>query len=168
MLAFWLTSHHDPHLATRRCVTFVFLCNGWFITSAKVFHMAGCAIDQHCLRTDHPINLSFAKSGGALAVRWFDSDRFPNLVCITSDFRQRRFGVYTLHALLILVYAIWWYTRWCFVIFECRIIPVHSFCYQATWPRGYSLDSIVTPLCDAVTFWDISTLVSHLYAPFIC
>ena len=54
MLASRLTSHHDPHLATGQCITFVFLHNGRFVASAKVFHMTGCAIDQHCLRTDHP------------------------------------------------------------------------------------------------------------------
>ena len=62
---FWSTSHHDPHFATRWCVTFVFLHNGWFVVPVKVFHIAGCAIDQHCLRTDHPTNLSFAKFGSA-------------------------------------------------------------------------------------------------------
>ena len=70
------------------------------------------------------ISLSFAKSGGASAVRWFDPDRFPNLVYITSDFRRRESGVYALHALLILVYAIRWHARQCFVIFGCHIIPV--------------------------------------------
>ena len=126
-----------------------------------------CAIDQHCLRTDHLINLSFAKSGDASAVQWLDPDRFPNLVYVTSDFRRRRFGVYAFHALLILVYAICWPARWRFIIFGCRIIP-HSFHYRATWPCGYSLDSAVTLLHIAVTFQYISTQVSYSYAPFIC
>ena len=39
--------------------------------------------------------------------------------------------------------------------------------YQNT-ACGYSLDSVVTPLRNAVTFWDISAPVSHLYAPFVC
>ena len=85
MLAFRFTSHHDPHLAARQCVTFVFLHNSWFIASAKVFYMALCAIDQDCLRFGHPINLSFVKSGGASAFRWFDPDKFLNFVYITSD-----------------------------------------------------------------------------------
>ena len=123
--------------------------------------MAECAINQHCLRTDYPINLSFAKSGGASAVRWYDQDRFPNLVCIISDCRRRRFGVNALHALFILVYANCWRARRCFVIFGCRVILVHGFRYRATQPRSYSLDSTVTPLRDAVTFWHISTLVLH-------
>ena len=168
MLVFQFISHHDPRLVTGRCVTFVFLRNSWFIASAKVFHMAGCAIDQHCLRTDHPINLSVVKSGGASAVQWFEPDGFPSLVYVTSVFWRRRFGVYTLHALLILVYAICWRARRCFVIFGCRIIPVHGFRYLATQPRSYSLDSAVTPLCNAVTFWNISTPLSHSYAPFVC
>ena len=130
--------------------------------------MVGCAIDQHCLRTNHPINLSFTKSGGALAVQWCDPDRFPNLVYITSDFRWKQFGVYALHALLIQLYAICWHARRCFVIFRCRIIPVHGFRYRATRPRSYSLDNAVKPLRDAVTFWVISTPVLHSYAPFVC
>ena len=68
MLAFWFTRPHDPHLATAQCVTFVFLHNGWFIVPAKVFHVAGYAIDQHCMRTDYPINLSFEKSAGVSAL----------------------------------------------------------------------------------------------------
>ena len=167
MLAFRFTSHHDPHLATRWCVTFVFLRNGSFVMSAKVLHMVGYAIDQHHLRTDYPINLFFAKSGGASAIWCFDSDRFSNLVYITSDFRWRRFGVYALHVLLTLVYTIRRCIRRCFIIFGYHIIPVHCFCYWAMWPHGYSLDSEVILLCNAITFWDISTLVSHLYAPFV-
>ena len=77
------------------------------------------------------------------------------------------FGVYAFHALLILVYAICWRARWHFVIFGCCIIPLHGLHYQAMQTWGYSLDSVVTLLCNAVTFWDISTLVSYLYAPFI-
>ena len=74
---------------------------------------------------------------------------------------ERRFGVYAFHVLLILVYAICWCARRCFVIFGCRIIPVHGFRYRAMWLCSCSLDSAVTPLYDAVTFWDISTQVSH-------
>ena len=87
---------------------------------------------------------------------------------ITSDFRQRRFGVYAYHPLLILVYAIRWHTRWCFVIFGCCIIPVHSFRCWATRPCGYSLGSAVILLRDTITFWDRSTSVSHSYALFVC
>ena len=126
MLAFPFTSHHNPHLTTGWCVTFVFLCNGWFVVSAKVFHMAGCAIDQHCLRTDHPINLSFVKSDAASAVWWFDPDRFPNLVYITSDFWRRWFGVYALHMLLILVYAICWHARRTSTIEQCDLAAILS------------------------------------------
>ena len=157
-----------PHLATGWGVTFVFLQNGWFITPVKVLHMAGCAIDQHCLWNDHSINLSFAKSCVASAVRWFDPDRFPNMVYITSDFRRRQFGVYAFHSLLILVYTICWHARRCFVIFGCHIIPVHGLHYRVMWPRGYSLDSVVTLLCSAITVWDISTSVSYSYASFVC
>ena len=49
----------------------------------------------------------------------------------------------------------------------CRIIPVHDFHHQAAPPHCYSLDSAVTLLCNAVTFWDISTLVLHLYTSFV-
>ena len=152
---------------TRWCVTCVFLLNSWFVASVKVFHTAGCAIDQHCPRTDLPINPYFTKSGGASAVWWFDQDRFPNLVCISSDFSQRQFGIYALHTQPIQVYTIGWCTRWCFVIFGCHIIPVHGFRYQAMQPCGYCLDNAVTPLCNAVTFRDISTPVLHLYVPFV-
>ena len=125
----------------------------------RSFHMAECAIDQHCLRTDHPINLFFAKSGGALAVQWLDPDRFPNVVYVTSDFRRRWFRVYAFHALLILVYAIRWHARWRFIIFGCRIIPVYRLHYQATQPHGYCPNSAMTPLRNVIIFWDIGTAV---------
>ena len=160
MLAFRFTSHHDPHLSTRWCVIFVFLRNGWFVASVKVFYMAGCAIDQHCLRTDYPINLSFAKSGGASAVWWFDPDRFPNLVCITSDFWWRWFGVYALHTLLILVYTICCCTRWCFAIFGCRIATVIGYVHT-------KLISVVShfyfSLFPPVIFTPIFTTLTFLY-----
>ena len=43
----------------------------------------------------------------------------------------------------------------------------NGFCCLATQPHDYSLDSTVTPLRDAITFWDISTPVSHSYAPYL-
>ena len=156
MLAFWFTSHHDPHFATGWCVTLVFLHNGWFVTSAQVFCMVGGAIDQYCLRTDHPI-----KSGGASVVWWFDPDKLPNLGCITSDFMRRQFRVSALQVLLILVYVICWHV-------DGVSLSLGVVLYWATWPRGNSLDSVVTLRHYAITFRDVSTLVSHLYAPFIC
>ena len=161
MLAFQFISYH---LTTRQLVTFVFLRNSCFIASVKFFQIAGCAIDQHCLRTDHPINLSFVKSDGPSAVPWFDPDRFPNLVYVTCLQVETVCGLHSSCVAHTGICHLLARARQCFIIFERHIIPVHGFRCQATWPHSYSLDSAVTPFCNAITFWDISTLVSHLYA----
>ena len=129
-----------PHLVTEWCVTFVFLCNSQFVAPAKVFHMAGCAIDQHHLRTD-PYQPVLCK------IWWWISSlvvwprQVPQLGIRFLTSGGDGLGVYALHAQLILVYAICWRARQCFVIFECHIMPVHGFHYRATRPHCYSLDS---------------------------
>ena len=160
MLALWFTSHHDPPSRYRTMSLSSFSITADWSCLRRYF--------AWWLRTDHPINSSFAKSGGALVVRWFEKGMFPNLVYITSGFRRKRFGVYALKVLLIPIYAIRWHARWRFVIFGCRIIPIHGSRYRAMRPCSYSLDSAVVRLCNAVTFWYISTPVSYLYVQFVC
>ena len=49
----------------------------------------------------------------------------------------------------------------------CYLWVLH---YTSTWPplSSNTTSCMVTPLCNDITFWDISTPVSYSYASFIC